>query len=71
MLYTQPIEQVCKNTKIEQTIYHTSVEPCKCVLQIYKFYKNILPISTKLHTIIKSVQLNFTEKQFLLEVGGK
>ena len=62
MLYTQSLVRVYKNTKNAQSLYHTSVEPCKCVLQIYKFYKNILPISTKLHTVTKSVQWNFTEK---------
>ena len=62
MLYTQSLVRVCKNTKNAQTLYHTSVEACKCVLQIYKFYKNILLLSTKLHTSTKSVQWNFTEK---------
>ena len=62
MLYTQSLVRVYKNTKNAQSLYHTSVEACKCVLQIYKFYKNILQLSTKLHTSTKSVQWNFTEK---------
>ena len=59
MLYTQSLVRVYKNTKNAQTLYHTSVEACKCVLQIYKFYKNTLLLSTKTAHIYQKRAIKF------------